>query len=68
MLCPARERWSLTRRQCEVLQLVVEGRANKEIASVLGCAPGTVELHVNALLRKAGAKGRTALVARFFTA
>jgi two-component system, LuxR family, response regulator FixJ len=36
---------TLTAREREVLNLVVAGRANKEIASELGVSPKTVEVH-----------------------
>jgi two-component system, LuxR family, response regulator FixJ len=36
---------TLTAREREVLNLVVAGRANKEIASALGVSPKTVEVH-----------------------
>jgi len=46
-----------------VLVLVAEGLANKEIAARLHVSPRTVEKHVESLLRKAGARSRTQLVA-----
>jgi DNA-binding NarL/FixJ family response regulator len=63
----ASDRWDLTRRKREVLQMVVEGHANQTIASVLGVSVRTVEVHVTALLDKAGAVSRCALAARVFT-
>lgn len=59
--------WGLTRRQIAVLNLVVRGEANKEIAQALACAENTVELHVTQLLRKAGVPSRTRLIARFWS-
>jgi len=56
--------WKLTPRQGEVLVHVLNGLANKEIATVLGCAESTVELHMTRLLRKGGASSRTQLIAR----
>ncbi len=41
----ARPGASMTPRQREVLQLVVEGHSIKEIASILGLSPKTVEFH-----------------------
>lgn len=58
--------WQLTPAQAQVLKGVVRGLSNKEIASELGNAEATVEVHVTRLLRKAGAPGRTALVTRFW--
>lgn len=60
-------RLQLTERQAEVLDRVVLGDTNKEIADWLGCAPGTVEMHVTAILRRTGADSRARLIARFFT-
>jgi len=40
----------LTPRQREVLQLVAEGKSTKEISSVLGISPKTVEFHRNSLM------------------
>jgi DNA-binding NarL/FixJ family response regulator len=42
---------SLTPRQKDVLELLVEGRTNKEIADALGIAEATAKLHVSALLK-----------------
>jgi DNA-binding NarL/FixJ family response regulator len=36
---------SLTRREMEVLQLIVHGKSNKEIATVLGLSANTVNVH-----------------------
>jgi two-component system, NarL family, response regulator NreC len=42
----------LTDREREVLQLLAEGRSNKEVASVLNVSPYTVETHRNNLMQK----------------
>lgn len=44
-----------------VLDLLVEGWTNNQIAARLGCAPRTVAVHVSSLLRNAGASSRTEL-------
>lgn len=51
----------LTPRQREVLQLVAEGRPNKEIASSLGVSVKCVEYHKSALAKKLGVRGPAAL-------
>ncbi|MEJ7599920.1 MAG: LuxR C-terminal-related transcriptional regulator [Kofleriaceae bacterium] len=60
----ARTRWSLTRRQMEVLERVLRGDSNKEIAADLGVSTRAVELHVTRLFEKLGVKGRAALAGR----
>lgn len=57
-------RWGLTPRQGDVLALIAEGLSNRAIAARLGCAEGTVEIHVSAILDKADAESRAQLVAR----
>jgi DNA-binding NarL/FixJ family response regulator len=52
----------LTPREVEVLQLVAQGLANKEIAARLGTASGTVKIHVQNILSKLGAADRTRAV------
>jgi DNA-binding CsgD family transcriptional regulator len=54
----------LTMREQEVLGLLSEGRANKEIADALGCSVRTVEFHISNLLRKVGVSSRLELIAR----
>jgi DNA-binding NarL/FixJ family response regulator len=44
----------LTTRQREILQLIVEGRANKEIADLLAVSVKTVEFHRARLMNKLG--------------
>lgn len=58
--------WRLSPRQVEVLSLVAQGLNNRAIGERLGCTEHTVELHVSGVLKKSGAKGRTALVARLW--
>jgi DNA-binding NarL/FixJ family response regulator len=49
----------LTRREAEILALIVEGRGNKQIGATLGIGEGTVKTHVNRLLAKLGVADRT---------
>ena len=53
---------TLTTREVEVLTLVAQGLANKEIAARLGKASGTVKMQVQSILAKLGATDRTQAV------
>jgi len=54
----------LTPRESEVLALLADGAANKEIASRLGISEHTAKYHVSSILSKLGATTRTEAVAR----
>lgn len=57
---------SLTGREAEVVDLVVAGHANKQIARLLGISQKTVELHRSKAMRKVGASHVADLVALVF--
>jgi two-component system NarL family response regulator len=50
---------ALTARELGVLERIVAGRANKEIASDLNISEATVKSHINNLLSKLGVSDRT---------
>jgi DNA-binding NarL/FixJ family response regulator len=50
---------ALTPREVEVLQLVAQGRSNKQIAKALFVSERTVKFHVSSLLSKLHASNRT---------
>ena len=54
----------LTAREREVLQLLAEGLANKEVARQLRISEHTVKFHVNAILGKLGARTRGEAIAQ----
>ncbi|MES3027212.1 MAG: response regulator transcription factor [Pseudomonadota bacterium] len=60
----------LSPRQVDVLKQIAVGRRNREIAEALDITPGTVKLHIHAILRLTGARNRTeaALLAGRFLA
>jgi DNA-binding NarL/FixJ family response regulator len=49
----------LSERELEILALIARGASNKEIASQLYIAEGTVKNHVTHILGKLGVRGRT---------
>jgi two-component system, NarL family, response regulator NreC len=52
----------LTDREREILQLLAEGRANKEVAGILNISPTTVETHRGHILRKLSLHGTADLI------
>ncbi len=52
----------LTEREVEVLRMLAEGFANKEIASRLGISDHTVRFHISSIFAKLGASSRTEAV------
>jgi len=54
----------LTPREQEVIELLIAGRANREIATTLGVETKTVKSHVGRLLQKFGVANRVALTVR----
>jgi two-component system nitrate/nitrite response regulator NarL len=54
----------LTKREQQVVAILLEGRSNKEIARRLGITEGTVKLHLHSIFQKTGVVRRVALVAK----
>lgn len=48
---PIHERFGLTAAQMRVLDLLTQGKANKEIADLLGLSEGTIKVHVSAIFK-----------------
>jgi DNA-binding NarL/FixJ family response regulator len=57
---------TLTRKELTVLGHVCDGKANKEIASILGLQEVTIKMHVKSVCKKLEARNRThaAMIAR----
>lgn len=53
---------TLTARECELFALVTEGLLNKQVASVLGISPMTVQVHRGRVMRKMAARSFAELV------
>ncbi|WP_262269891.1 LuxR C-terminal-related transcriptional regulator [Microvirga yunnanensis] len=53
----------LTPRQRQVLELLVRGKSNKEIARMLNLSDGTVKVHMAALFKNLGVNSRAAAAA-----
>jgi FixJ family two-component response regulator len=56
---------TLTPREREVLEHIVDGKTNKAIATTLGVSPRTLEIHRARILSKTGAEGLAELVRLF---
>jgi len=54
--------FTLTGREREVLDLLAQGRSNKEIAAALKITERTVKFHVSSIMGKLGANNRTEVV------
>lgn len=59
---------SLSPRETEVMERIVQGTANKEVAVQLGLSPKTVEVHRANVMRKTGANSLAELVRMHVTA
>jgi DNA-binding CsgD family transcriptional regulator len=57
------EKYAITPREREVIEAVVQGKTDKEIAVKLDMAVNTVQVHLKRIDRKTGAAGRFALSA-----
>lgn len=56
------DRYSVSARQREILELLLQGKSNRDIANALFIAPNTVKNHVYGLYQKLGVKSRFELV------
>lgn len=53
------ERFGLTKSQARVLELVAEGKSNRDIAKLLEVTEGTVKIHVSAIFKAMGVSNRS---------
>ncbi len=61
-----REEFKLSKRETEVLELVLQGKTTQEIAGELYLAVGTVKTHVHNILTKTGNRNRKELTLHFW--
>ena len=57
-------RYRLSAREAEVVELVLLGYRNRDIATTLGAAPATIKKHLTHVFDKVGVDTRTQLIAR----
>ena len=58
------ESLGLTPREAEVLLWIAQGKANADIATILGCAENTIKVHSARIFEKLGAENRNAAAMR----
>ena len=58
------QRYGLSKRESEVVDLVLHGHANAEIAATLQMAPNTVKKHLSRVFDKVGVNSRGKLLSR----
>jgi DNA-binding CsgD family transcriptional regulator len=57
------ETYNLSKRQTEIIETLLQGKSNKEIAIEFNIEVNTVQVHLQNIYRKTGAPGRFALMA-----
>jgi DNA-binding CsgD family transcriptional regulator len=58
------QRYRLSRREAQIVELVLLGYRNRDIAGTLGTSPATIKKHLTHVFDKVGVDTRTQLVAR----
>ena len=53
------ERYGLTKSQARVLELLAEGKSNRDISALLDVTEGTVKIHVSAILKTMKVENRS---------
>jgi DNA-binding CsgD family transcriptional regulator len=57
------EKYDLSKRQIEIIEALLQGKSNKEIAVEFNIEVNTVQVHLQNVYRKTGAPGRYAIMA-----
>lgn len=60
-------RYSLTDRELDVLEMLISGASNKEIAKRIDMGLATLKTHLNHIFRKASVQSRTELTAKIMS-
>lgn len=55
---PVQERFGLTAAQTRVMELLAQGKTNREIADLLGLSEGTIKVHMSAIFRALNVSNR----------
>jgi DNA-binding NarL/FixJ family response regulator len=55
---PVQERFGLTAAQTRVMELLAQGKTNREIADLLGLSEGTIKVHMSAIFRALNVSSR----------
>ena len=58
-----RTKYNLTKRETEVLSWIVQGKSNRDIASILALSPRTIDKHLEVIFAKLHVENRTAAAA-----
>jgi len=58
----------LTRRQCDIMDWIAEGKTSAEVAIILEISPRTVEKHLEAVFQRFGVENRVAAVRTYLEA
>jgi len=58
----------LTRRQCDIMDWIAEGKTSAEVAAILEISPRTVEKHLEAVFQRLGVENRVAAMRSYLQA
>lgn len=58
----------LTRRQCDIMDWIAEGKTSAEVAMILEISPRTVEKHLEAVFQRLGVENRVAAMRSYLEA
>jgi DNA-binding CsgD family transcriptional regulator len=62
-----RQKFGLTRRECDVARLLAIGKSNRAVSIELGISPHTAERHTERVLLKLGLNSRAGVAAKIFS-